>query len=82
MPSRRVEQVRIPVFECFSLTTKCIIVTARHQIYFDMLDVANARLEVSILFFSSAVRQQLRIKSPTEVRYHTFHASLKHCHKA
>ena len=61
MPSRRVEQVRIPVFECFSLTTKSIIVTARHQIYFDMLDVANARFEVSILFFSSAVYQQLRI---------------------
>ena len=38
------------MFECFSLTAKGVVVTARHQIDFDMLDVAYAGFEMSVPF--------------------------------
>ena len=50
MTSRRIEQISIPVFECFSFTAKRIVVAARHQVYFDMLYVANAWFKVSNFF--------------------------------
>ena len=50
MTSRCVEQVLIPMIECFSLPAKCVVVTARLQVYLDMLNVANAWFEVSVFF--------------------------------
>ena len=71
MTSRRVEQISIPVFECFSLTAKCIVVTARHQIYFDMLYVANAWFEVSnLLSVLASVNSSAHSHPPKYVSIH------------
>lgn len=71
MTSRRVEQVCIPMFKCFPLTMERIVVTARHQIYLHMLDVANAWFEVSV-FFSvlASVNSSARIHPPQYIRIH------------
>ena len=50
MTPRCVEQISIPMFERFSLTAQGIIIATRLQIHFDMLDVADAWFQVSILF--------------------------------
>ena len=69
--SRRVEQVIIPVFKCFPLTSKRIIVTTGNQVYLDMLDVANAWFEVSILFSALAsVESVANIHPPKYVSIH------------
>lgn len=71
MTSRRIEKVLIPMFECFSLTVKCIVITARHQVYLHMLNVANAWFEVSILFsVLASVNSSADIHPPKYVRIH------------
>lgn len=71
MTSRRVEQVRIPVFECFSLTVKGVVVTARHQIYLHMLNVANSWFEVSVSFsVLASVNSSANVHPPQYVGIH------------
>lgn len=65
MTSRCVEQVSIPMFECFSLTGKRIVVTARLEVHFDMLDMANAWFEMSDLFSVQASSNRFTYIKPT-----------------
>ena len=66
--SRCVEQVSIPMFECFPLAGKRIVVAARLQVHFDVLDMANAWFEVSEFSLVRASSNGSASIRPTEVR--------------